>query len=199
MFCIPNFPQWCIVYNMFLHNNFRDSVYYGTRTKMNNLINVVNNLLQCCAAHCSTMLCCTLSTTVVNNHCSQLFTFNNHCSIIMLTTINKLFSSTIISSCSNSIVTTTSWKLIVYEYTKRFIKCVVCIAIVFDYFENSWSNCSELHLLPCIIYPNPVYTRKNWSGWCNVVRWTTPEQCCYQGSTTLVEFTMLMSNCFLIF
>ena len=37
------------------------------------------------------------------------------------------------------------------------------------------------------------HTRKNWSGWCNVVRWTTPEQCCYQGSTTLVELTMLMS------
>ena len=33
----------------------------------------------------STMLCCTLSTTVVNTHCSQLtlFTFNNHCSIIV--------------------------------------------------------------------------------------------------------------------
>ena len=54
-----------------------------TRAKMNNVINVVNNLLQCCAAHCSTMFCCTLSTTVVNNHCSQLFTFNNHCSIIV--------------------------------------------------------------------------------------------------------------------
>ena len=26
-----------------------------------------------------------------------------------------------------------------------------------------------------------------------VVLWATPEQCCYQGSTTLVEFTMLMS------
>ena len=43
----------------------------------------INNLMQCCAAHCSTMLCCTLSTTVVNNHCSQLFKFNNHCSIIV--------------------------------------------------------------------------------------------------------------------
>ena len=31
----------------------------------------------CCTL--STMLCCTLSTTVVNNHCSQLFTVNNHC------------------------------------------------------------------------------------------------------------------------
>ena len=37
------------------------------------------------------------------------------------------------------------------------------------------------------------YARKNWSGWCNVVLWTTPEQCCYQGSTTLVELTVLMS------
>ena len=37
------------------------------------------------------------------------------------------------------------------------------------------------------------YTRKNWSGWCNVVRWTTPEQC-YQDSTTLVELTVLMSS-----
>ena len=54
-----------------------------TRAKMNNLINVVNNLLQFGAAHFPTMLCCTLSTTVVNNHCSQLFTFNNHCSIIV--------------------------------------------------------------------------------------------------------------------
>ena len=37
------------------------------------------------------------------------------------------------------------------------------------------------------------YTRKNSSGWCNIVRWTTPKQCHYQGSTTLVELTMLMS------
>ena len=35
----------------------------------------------CCTL--STMLCCTLSKTIVNNHCSQLFTFNNHCSIIV--------------------------------------------------------------------------------------------------------------------
>ena len=39
---------------------------------------------------------------------------------------------------------------------------------------------------PIIDHPAPL-------GWCNVVRWTTPEQCCYQGSTTLVELTMLMS------
>ena len=37
------------------------------------------------------------------------------------------------------------------------------------------------------------YTRKNSSGWCNIVRWTMPKQCCYQGSTTLVELIMLMS------
>ena len=85
-----------------------------TRAKMNNLINVVNNLLQCsaapcqqcCAAPCQQLLCCTLSTTVVNNYCSQLFTLNNHCSVRLLTTINKLFSSTIVSSSSRNIVTT---------------------------------------------------------------------------------------------
>ena len=38
-----------------------------------------------------------------------------------------------------------------------------------------------------------LYTRKNSSRWCNIVCWTTPKQCCYQGSTTLVELTMLMS------
>ena len=43
-----------------------------TRAKMNNLINVVNNLLQCCSQQLATMLCCTLSTTVVNKHCSRL-------------------------------------------------------------------------------------------------------------------------------
>ena len=76
-----------------------------THAKMNNLINVVNNLLQCCAAHCQTMLCRTLSTTVVNNHCSQLFMFNNHCSIIVEND-QQVFSSTIFGSCSNNIVTT---------------------------------------------------------------------------------------------
>ena len=38
-----------------------------------------------------------------------------------------------------------------------------------------------------------VYPLKNWSAWCNVVRWTTLEQSRYQDSTTLVECTMLMS------
>ena len=45
----------------------------------------------------------------VNNCCQQPL-FNNHCSTIivqsLLTTINKLFSSAIVSSCSNNIVTT---------------------------------------------------------------------------------------------
>ena len=47
--------------------------------------------------------------------------------------------------------------------------------------------------MPFPIFTSVNYTRKNWSGWCNVDRWTTPEQCCYQGSTTLVEFPVLMS------
>ena len=58
-----------------------------TRAKMNNLINVVNTLLQCCAAPCQQ--CCAapcqqlLSRTIVHS-CSQLFTFSNHdCSIIV--------------------------------------------------------------------------------------------------------------------
>ena len=73
---------------------------------MNNLINVVNDLLQCCAAHCQTMLCAPcqqlLSTTIVHS-CSRSTTIVQS----LLTTINKLFSSTIIvSSCSNNIVTT---------------------------------------------------------------------------------------------
>ena len=55
--------------------------------------------------------------------------------------------------------------------------------IVQGCFHQPWTGCAFLR----------VYTRKNWSGWCNVVRWTTPEQCCHQGSTTLVELTMLMS------
>ena len=75
-----------------------------TRAKINNLINVVNNLLQCCAAPCQQ--CCAapcqqlLSTTIVHS-CSRSTTIVQS----LLTTINKLFSSTIVSSCSNNIVT----------------------------------------------------------------------------------------------
>ena len=50
----------------------QSQIRYSTRAKMNNLINVVNNLLQCCSQQLATMLCCTLSTTVVNKHCSRL-------------------------------------------------------------------------------------------------------------------------------
>ena len=42
-----------------------------------------NEQLNQCCQQLVAMLCCTLPTTVVNNHCSQLFTFNNHCSIIV--------------------------------------------------------------------------------------------------------------------
>ena len=42
-----------------------------------------NEQLDQCCQQLVAMLCCTLSTTVVNNHSSQLFTFNNRCSIIV--------------------------------------------------------------------------------------------------------------------
>ena len=58
-------------------------------------------VMLCCIL--STTLCCTLSTTVVNNHCSQLFTFNNHCSIIV-DNHRQACLSTIVGSCSNNIV-----------------------------------------------------------------------------------------------
>ena len=67
-----------------------------TCAKMNNLINVVNNLLQCCAAFCQQLL----STTIVHS-CSRSTIIVQS----LLTTINKLFSSTIVGSCSNNIVT----------------------------------------------------------------------------------------------
>ena len=69
----------------------------STRAKMNNLINVVNNLLQCCAAPCQQLL----STTIVHS-CSRSTTIVQS----LLTTFDKLFSSTIVSSCSNNIVAT---------------------------------------------------------------------------------------------
>ena len=76
----------------------------GTRAKMNNLINVVNNLLQCCAAHCQQCAapCQQLLSTSIVHSCSPSTTIVQS----LLTTINKLFSSTIVSSCSNNIVTT---------------------------------------------------------------------------------------------
>ena len=58
----------------------------------------------CCTL--STILCCTLSTTVVNNHCSQLFTFNNYCSIVVDNDQQAFFINYIVSLCSNNIVPT---------------------------------------------------------------------------------------------
>ena len=84
-----------------------------TRAKMNNLINVANTLLQCCAAPCQQCCaapcqqCCAapcqqlLSTTIVHS-CSRSTIIVQS----LLTTINKLFSSTIVSSSSRNIVTT---------------------------------------------------------------------------------------------
>ena len=68
---------------------------------MNNLINVVNKLLQCCAAPCQQLLSTRqqLLFTVVHGQQSLL-------NRSMLTTINKLVSSTIVSSCSDNTVTT---------------------------------------------------------------------------------------------
>ena len=87
------------------------------RAKMNNLNNVVNNLLQCCAAHCSTML----STTIVHS-CSRSTTIVHS----LLTTINKLFSSTIVSSCSNNIVTT----IVLCQHRTTIDRTILIINIV---------------------------------------------------------------------
>ena len=79
--------------------------FLSTRAKLNNLINVVNNLLQCCTAPCQQ--CCAarcqqlLSTTIVHS-CSRSTIIIQS----LLATINKLFSSTIVGSCSDNIVTT---------------------------------------------------------------------------------------------
>ena len=64
---------------------------------MNNLINVVHNLLQCCAAPCQQLL----STTIVHS-CSRSTIIVQS----LLKTFNKLFLSTIVSSCSKNIVKT---------------------------------------------------------------------------------------------
>ena len=86
---------------------------WHTRAKMNNLINVVNNLLQYCTAPCQQ--CCAapyqqycaapcqqlLSTTIV-----QLFTFNNYCSIVVDNDQQAFFINYIVSLCSNNIVPT---------------------------------------------------------------------------------------------
>ena len=81
---------------------------------LNNCINTRKNeeLNQSCqelvasySQQLAPMLCCTLLTTVVNNHCSRLLTVNNIVQSL-LTTMNKLVSSTIVGSCFSNIVTT---------------------------------------------------------------------------------------------
>ena len=57
---------------------------------------------------------------------------------------------------------------------------MVCVGLVFS------SKNVQFHII------RSFYTRKNSPGWCNVVPWTTPELCCYRGSRTFVELTMLM-------
>ena len=86
--CISNHAVWKL---------FRTACRKPTRAKMKNLINVVNNLLQCCAAPCQQQL-----TTTIVHSCSRSTIIVQS----LLTTINKLFSSTIVGSCSNNIVTT---------------------------------------------------------------------------------------------
>ena len=60
---------------------------------------VLHTVQQCCTAPCQQLL----STTIVHS-CSRSTTIVH--SLTLLTTINNLFSSTIVSSCSNNIVTT---------------------------------------------------------------------------------------------
>ena len=59
-----------------------------------------NEQLDQCCQQLVAMLCCTLSTTIVHS-CSRSTTIVQS----LLTTINKLFLSTIVGSCSNNVVT----------------------------------------------------------------------------------------------
>ena len=76
---------------------------------MNNLINVVNKLLQCFAAPCQ-QCCAAPCQQLLSTRQQLLFTVvHGQRSLLnrsMLTIINKLVSSTIVSSCSDNIVTT---------------------------------------------------------------------------------------------
>ena len=71
--------------------------------KMNNWINVVNNLLQCCAAPCQQFCAapCQQQLSTTNVHSCSWSTIIVQS---LLTTINKLVSSTIVGSYSNNIV-----------------------------------------------------------------------------------------------
>ena len=84
-----------------------------TRAKMNNLINVVNNLLQCCAAHCQQ--CCAapcqqlLSTTIVHS-CSrsttivQLLFFVNNEQLLIEQSSSTLSIQQVLLNLDNNIV-----------------------------------------------------------------------------------------------
>ena len=72
----------CCIYNRSYCKN------YCTRAKMNNLINVVKNLLQCCAAPCQRLLSttivhsCSRSTTIADNDQQACFgSCSNYCSL----------------------------------------------------------------------------------------------------------------------
>ena len=142
---------------------------------MNNLINVVNNLLQCCAASCQQLL----STTIVHS-CSRSTTIVQS----LLTTINKLFSSTIVSSFSNNIVTIialcqhrTTIDRTLYNNT-----CSFCIFI-----------CREL----CVIRVHTHEWRQlmAWSNLANLFRGSSHDFCQLYDNIKQIDFIFL---CFCI-
>ena len=91
-----------------------DIVSFTARAKMNNLINVISFLYVCMVNtiylfslwkyHVNLLL---QSFRSVSSDLHQLFSCSRSTTIVqsLLTTINKLFSSTIVSSCSNNTVT----------------------------------------------------------------------------------------------
>ena len=99
IFCCAKLLQVCKLTSCYKHD-----FYCLTCAKINNLINVVSNLLPCCAApsqQCCAAPCQQLLSTTIVHSCSRSTIIVQS----LLTTINKLFSSTIVSSCSNNIVT----------------------------------------------------------------------------------------------
>ena len=98
--------------------------WYLPRAKMNNLINVVNILLQCCAAPCQQRCAALseqlLSTTIVHSCSGSTIIVQS-----FFTAINKLVSSTIVHSCSNNIVT-----IIVFCQHRTTIDRTILINIV---------------------------------------------------------------------
>ena len=82
-------------------------------SELSNFLPKNEQLDQCCQQLVA-MLCCTLSTTVVNNHCSQLFTFNNHCSIIVDNDQQACF---IQQHCNNYCYLSTFEQLLIEQYS----------------------------------------------------------------------------------